>query len=70
MSNIKSKVRVKFTVGNDKFIVKFENENAYYQWIQNFTYGEMGKYGHFMCDENRIDRWIPYSSPLKCEVLE
>lgn len=63
-------MRVKFTVGNDSFIVKFENENAYYQWIQNFTYGEMGKYGHFMCDVNRIDHWLPYSSPLKCEMLE
>lgn len=63
-------MRVKFTVGNDSFIVKFGNEDVYYQWIQNFTYGEMGKYGCFMCDINRIDHWLPYSSPLKCEMLE
>lgn len=29
MSNIKSKVRVKFTVGNDSFIVVFGNEDVY-----------------------------------------
>lgn len=62
-------MRVRITVSNDSFIVKFENENAYYQWIQNFTYGKMGKYGHFMCDENNIDHWLPYSVNLKCKVI-
>ena len=63
-------MRVRITVGNDSFIVKFENENAYYQWIQNFTYGKMGKYGHFMCDENNIDHWLPYIVNLKCKVIQ
>ncbi len=63
-------MRVRFTVGTDEFIVKFGSEDVYYQWIQNFTYGEMGKYGNFMCDVNRIDHWLPYNSLFKCEVLE
>lgn len=63
-------IKVRFTVGTDEFIVKFGSEDVYYQWIYNFTHGELGKYGDFMCDVNLVDHWLPYSSPLKCEVLE
>lgn len=62
-------MRVKFTVGNDSFIVKFGNEDVYCQWIYNFTHAELGKYGSFICDVNLVDHWLPYSSPLKCEVM-
>ena len=26
-----------------EFIVKFGSEDVYYQWIYNFTHGELGK---------------------------
>lgn len=63
-------MRVKFTVGNDSFIVNFGNEDVYYQWNHNFTHAELGKYGSFICDSNLVYHWLPYNSPFKCEVLE